>query len=210
MSKRGGGRAWAGEKPLILASSSAARHALLSSRGIEAELRPADLDERMIEAEETMNGALPGIVARRLAAEKARAVSQRSPHRFVLGADQVLAFEDRCWAKAVDRKEAASRLGQLAGRRHMLISACAVAYGGSVLFEAAETAELAMRALSTAEIDTYLDVVGDEALASVGGYRIEGIGRLLFDRIEGEHATILGLPLSGFLRYFRSIGLLRL
>jgi nucleoside triphosphate pyrophosphatase len=204
------GLVWAGGEPLILASRSLARQALLSGCGIEAELKPADLDERRLEAEEAAHGALPVVIARRLAAEKASSVALRSPRRIVLGADQVLAFEDRCCAKVRDRDGAASRLAQLAGRDHTLISACAIACAGTLLYEAVETAELSMRNLSEADIRTYLEIADDQALASVGAYQIEGLGRLLFDRIDAEHATILGLPLGPLLRYFRSAGLIRL
>jgi len=128
----------------------------------------------------------------------------------VLGADQVLAVQDRGFAKATDRQEAAARLACLAGGEHQLISAGAIARDGVVLYETIEIAELRMRRLSAGEIRAYLDIVGDDVLLSVGGYRIEGMGRVLFDRIRGDHAAILGLPLSGLIRYFREGGLLRL
>jgi septum formation protein len=208
MRRSGSGPVWIGEENLILASRSLARQNLLSSLGIEAEPMAPDIDERGIEAREMGRGALPCIIARRLAARKALAVSLRSPRRFVLGADQVLAFEHRCFAKPTTRAEAALRLAQLAGHRHQLVSACALARDGALLFEAVETAELHMRDLRKAEIQAYLETVGDEVLASVGAYRIESVGRLLFERIDGDQAVILGLPLSSLLRYLRSAGLL--
>ena len=192
---------------MILASRSLARRSLLHGCGIEAEPAMADIDERAIEARETRRGALPCTVARHLAAEKALVVSRRSPGRFVLGADQVLAFEDRCCAKAATLAEAASRLAELAGKSHRLVSACAIARDGALLFEAAETAELHMRDLSPEEIRAYLEFVGEEVLASVGAYQVESLGRLLFERIDGDHAVILGLPLSRLLSYLRSAGL---
>jgi septum formation protein len=201
---------WNGEKPLILASRSAARRDLLASCGIAAELVPADIDERSLEADDASRGALPALIARRLAAEKARVVSQGAPGRYVLGADQVLAFDDHCWAKPHDRRDAASRLMQLSSRSHRLISDCAVARDGALLYEGHDVVDLSMRALSREEIELYLDLVGEEALASVGSYRIEGLGRLLFERVEADQAAILGLPLSGLLRYFRACGLIRL
>ena len=201
---------WAGDKPLILASRSATRRELLAGFGIFAELVPADLDERAVESQESARGASVAALARRLAAAKAVAVSAGVPGRWVLGGDQILAFEDRPLAKSSDVAAAAARLRQLAGRTHRLVSACAIARDGSVLFEALDTAELRMRALSDVEIATYLEVAGEEVLSSVGAYRIEGIGRLLFDRISGEHATILGLPLGALLAYLRHAGLMRL
>jgi septum formation protein len=208
--KRGeGGAIWAAEERLILASRSSTRLNLLASCGIRAEPVAADVDERAIEAEEIRRGALPGVVARRLAAQKALAVSRRLPSRLVLGADQVLALEDRCFAKSATLVEAASRLAELAGKRHRLISACALARDGALLLEAAETAELTMRDLSKAEIAAYLETVGEEVLASVGAYQVEDLGRLLFERIGGDHAVILGLPLTSLLDYLRSCGLVR-
>jgi septum formation protein len=127
-----------------------------------------------------------------------------------LGADQVLAIDDRCFAKARDRLEAHARLAQLAGRSHLLISASAVARDGILLYEGVETAVMSMRSLKPSEIETYLDLVADEALGSVGGYRVEGLGRLLFDRIEADQSIILGLAMSGLLCFFRSAGLIRL
>ena len=210
MSTRASGSLWLGKDALVLASRSSARRLMLSACGIEAELVPADLDERSVEAEAAGKGALPAAIARLLAAAKARSVSVRLPSRLVLGADQVLAFEDRCWAKPRSRAEAASHLTSLAGREHRLVSACAIARDGLLLYEAIEIAELRMRELTAREIDDYLDIIGDEALASVGSYRIEGIGRLLFDRVDADQAVILGLPLAGLARYFRSVGLTRL
>jgi septum formation protein len=207
MRSKGSGAVWRGGENLILASRSLARRSLLHGCGIEAEPVMADIDERAIEARETRRGALPCTVARHLAAEKALVVSRRSPGRFVLGADQVLAFEDRCCAKAATLAEAASRLAELAGKSHRLISACAIARDGALLFEAAETAELHMRDLSPEEIRAYLEFVGEEVLASVGAYQVESLGRLLFERIDGDHAVILGLPLSRLLSYLRSAGL---
>jgi septum formation protein len=202
------GKLWAGEQPLILASRSEARRDLLAAFGIQAELMPADLDERAIEAQE---GSACGVaLARRLAAAKAMAVSARAPGRLVLGGDQILSFKDRSLAKSADLEAAAARLRLLAGQTHRLISACAVARDGHLLFEAIDTAELSMRRLTDSEFETYLAVAGKAVLASVGAYRIESVGRLLFDRIEGEHATILGLPLGGLIRYLRSAGLMRL
>jgi septum formation protein len=208
MRKGGAGSLWIGEERLILASRSEARLNLLSSCGIEPDSVPPDVDERLIEAQETRRGALPCVVARRLAAEKALAVSRRSPGRIVLGADQVLAFEDRCIAKATGLAEAASRLAWLAGRTHQLVSGCAIARDGALLFEGVETAELHMRELGEAEIRAYLETAGVGVLTSVGAYQIESVGRLLFERIDGDHAVILGLPLSGLLRYLRDARLL--
>jgi septum formation protein len=149
------------------------------------------------------------VIARKLAAQKALAVSCRSPGRFVLGADQVLDFEGRCLAKSATLADAALRLAALSGKRHRLTSACALAQDGSLLFEGAETAELEMRDLSPAEIAAYFEAVGERVLSSVGAYQVEGLGRLLFKRIDGDHAVILGLPLTRLLTFLRAACLLR-
>ncbi len=209
MRRAAAGAVWAGEEALILASRSSTRLKLLASCGINAEVVAADVDERAIEADGLRRGALPCVIARQLAAQKAQAISRRSPGRLVLGADQVLAFEDRCLAKSATLAQAASRLAALAGKSHRLVSACALARDGALVFEAAETAELEMRKLSKAEIAAYLDIVGEEVLTSVGAYQAEGLGRLLFERIDGDHAVILGLPLMSLLAYLRSRGLVR-
>ena len=210
MSMLPGGPVWTGEQPLVLASRSAGRRSLLASCGIEAQVRPAQIDERAIEAGMASRGAMPVAVARGLAAEKARVVSRELPGRIVLGADQVLPFEDKCWAKAADLDEARRRLTQLSGAHHQLISACALARDGAVVFETIDVANLQMRTLSQVDIETYVAFVGRDALASVGSYRIEGLGRLLFDRVEGDQATIIGLPLTRLLGYLRANGLIRL
>jgi septum formation protein len=210
MNVSAGGRVWAGEEPLVLASRSAGRLSLLGSCGIEAQARPARIDERAIEADLAQRGAMPVAIARALAAEKARVVSREMPARTVLGADQVLAFEDECWAKAANIDEARARLKQLSGAYHQLISACALAHDGAVAFEAIDIARLQMRALSEVDIETYLALIGRDALASVGSYRIEGVGRLLFDHVEGDQATIIGLPLGRLLGYLRANALIRL
>jgi len=210
MSVSRGGPVWASLEPLVLASRSAGRLALLVSCGIEAQVRPAQIDERAIEAGIASRGAMPAAVARALAAEKARVVSRELPGRIVLGADQVLAFEDKCWAKAADLEDARRRLQQLSGAHHRLISACALAREGTVVFEAIDVANLQMRALSQVDIETYVAFMGPDALASVGSYRIEGVGRLLFDRVEGDQATIIGLPLTRLLGYLRANALIRL
>ena len=210
MSDLVGGPAWIGASPLVLASRSTARRDLLLSCGIVPELTAADVDERALETELTARGALPSVIARRLAGAKADLVSRSLPGRHVLGADQVLAFQDRSWAKAEDRGDAASRLNRLAGHTHYLVSACAVARDGALLYEATEIAEMRMRELSGTEIKTYLDLAGSDALGSVGCYRIEGLGRLLFEGVSSDHAVILGLPLASVLRYFRSAGLIGL
>jgi septum formation protein len=196
---------WLAPLPLLLASKSKTRRALLEAAGLPLEVVPADLDERAIEVDAGITD--PAGVAKLLAREKARAVAAKTPGRFVLGADQTLALGDRRFSKASDRAGARIQLAALRGRTHMLHAAIAVARDGNILFEHVDAARLTMRAFSDAFLERYLDAVGDAALASVGGYQLEGPGVQLFEKVEGEHSTILGLPLLPLLAWLRELGL---
>lgn len=197
---------WLGPRPLLLASKSAARRALLEGAGIPVEIEPADIDERGIEASAKLDE--PGRVALLLATEKAKAVAAKHPHRLVLGADQTLALGTRRFSKPADRAAARTQLAVLRSRTHALHSALAVVHNGAVAFEHVASAHLTMRAFSDEFLERYLDVVGDKATASVGAYQVESAGIQLFDRIEGDHSTILGLPLLPLLHWLRRAGLL--
>lgn len=191
---------------MILASQSRARQALLANAGIVFEAVPADIDERAVQQASRL--IAPGDIAALLAREKALDVSMRQPGQFVVGADQTLALGTRLFSKPAGRAQAAEQLRALAGRSHELHSAVAVARDGKILFEAAAVARMTMRRLGEAEIDAYLDEAGDAVTSSVGAYQLEGLGVHLFERIEGDHFTILGLPLLQLLAYLRSERLL--
>lgn len=198
---------WRGTKPVILASQSAARQALLANAGIAFEAIPAEIDERAIQLASGLSS--PGEIAALLAREKAVSVSLRHPGRFVVGADQTLALGERLFSKPVGRAQAAEQLRILAGRTHELHSAVAVARDGETLFADAIIARMTMRPLDDAAISAYLDAAGDAVTTSVGAYQLEGLGVHLFERIEGDHFTILGLPLLPLLKFLRSQGLLQ-
>jgi septum formation protein len=197
---------WRGKYPLILASQSRARQALLANAGISFEAVPADIDERAVQQDSGLSA--PGDIAALLAREKALSISARQPGRFVIGADQTLALGGRLFSKPVGRAQAAEQLRALAGRSHELHSAVAVARDGKILFETATIARMTMRALGEAEIDAYLNEAGEAVTSSVGAYQLEGPGVHLFARIEGDHFTILGLPLLPLLAFLRSEHLL--
>lgn len=196
---------WRGTVPVLLASKSAARRALLEAARVPFDVLAVDVDERAIEA-----GARggPETIALLLAKEKARAGSAVRPDALVIGADQTLALGNAAFHKPADRAAARHQLARLAGRTHALHSGIAVARDGAVLFATVETARLAMRPLDDATLDAYLDAAGEAVLSSVGGYQLEGLGIHLFERIEGDHAVILGLPLLPLLAFLRSEGLL--
>jgi septum formation protein len=197
---------WRGKDRLILASQSRARQMLLANAGILFEAVPAGIDERALQQASVLSA--PGEVATLLAREKAQAVSMQRPGKYVVGADQTLALENRLFSKPADRAQAADQLRDLAGRRHQLHSAVAVARDGKILFENTAIAHMTMRQLSGAEIRTYLDEAGEAVTTSVGAYQLEGLGVHLFERIDGDHFTILGLPLLPLLGFLRSERLL--
>jgi septum formation protein len=197
---------WCGKGPLILASQSSARQALLKGAGIAFEAMPADIDEREIQRASGL--VTPGAIASLLAAQKALFVSSRQPGRVVVGADQTLALAQRLFSKPAGRAQAAEQLRALAGNSHELHSAVAVARDGRLVFETVSVARMTMRRLTAAEIQAYLDEAGEAVTSSVGAYQLEGPGVHLFERIEGDHFTILGLPLLPLLAFLRSERLL--
>jgi septum formation protein len=199
---------WRGKDPLVLASQSRARQMLLTNAGIDFEAITAEIDERAAQQSSGLSAA--GDIAALLAREKALWVSSRTPGRFVVGADQTLALGERLFSKPAGRAQAAEQLHALAGCRHDLHSAVAVARDGKMLFEEVAVARMTMRRLGKAEIDAYLDEAGKAVMSSVGAYQLEGLGVHLFERIEGDHFTILGLPLLPLLAYLRSERLLGL
>jgi septum formation protein len=197
---------WRGKHPLVLASQSLTRQALLANAGIDFEAVAAEIDERVVQQ---ASGLLaPGDIAALLARAKALSVSSRQPGKYVIGADQTLAQGERLFSKPAGRPQAKEQLCALAGRRHELHSAVAVARDGEILFETVAIAWMTMRRLGEAEIDAYLNQAGEAVTSSVGAYQLEGLGVHLFERIEGDHFTILGLPLLPLLAFLRSERLL--
>ncbi|MEX1083321.1 MAG: Maf family protein [Xanthobacteraceae bacterium] len=192
---------WLASDPLVLASRSAARRNLLAAAGIAVEVKPADIDERAIEA--GASAAEPSAAAVLLARAKARAMAGQLPVRLVLGADQTLALGRQRFAKPADSNAAAAQLRALRGKTHALHSALAVVRDGTTLFEHNDSAQLTMRAFSDQFLDGYLDAAGNAVTASVGAYQLEGPGIQLFERIEGDYFTILGLPLLPLLNFLR-------
>jgi septum formation protein len=177
---------WIASKPLVLASKSEVRRKILAAAGVPVESRPAPIDERAIEARSNVHEA--GEVARVLAGAKAHTVAAQMPARLVLGADQTLTLGDTT---------------------HRLYSALTIVQDGKALFEHSDTAELTMRDFSDRFLESYLDAIGDSAFASVGGYQIESAGIHLFERVEGNYFTILGLPLLPLLAFLRQSGVMR-
>jgi septum formation protein len=197
---------WLASDPLVLASRSAVRAALLGAAGIPVEVRPADIDERSVET--GVPSEPPTAIAALLARQKALAVAGLHPARLVLGADQVLALDAKLFSKPADRAAARAQLRALSGRTHELHAAIAFVRDATVVFEHVGTARLTMRSFSDRFLDAYLEAVGSAATASVGAYQIEGLGIQLFERVEGDYFTVLGLPLLTALDFLRRHGCL--
>ncbi len=191
---------------IILASGSEVRRRLLAAAGIAFTQQPAEIDEQGVA--DGHRGKTPRQLAGILAEAKAHAVSAVHAESFVIGADQTLELGGKLLFKPADKAEARRQLGALAGEVHRLHASFAVVSAGKTRARATRTVKLAMRPLSAGDIDWYLDAAGDAALSSVGGYQLEGLGIRLFDRIEGDYFTVLGLPMLPLLKALRKVGAL--
>ncbi len=194
--------------PLILASASRARAAMFEAVGIEVSLQPAAVDEDEIKTSFKAAGGSAGEAAVALAELKAKVIAATapSPAAIVLGADQILTSEGDWFDKPTDRDAAYAQLSKLAGKPHELHTAIVAFRGGARIWHHLALNRLWMRDLSPDFLDGYLDAVGDDMLETVGGYHIERLGPHLFSRIEGEHFSILGLPLLPTLNFLREQG----
>lgn len=194
---------------LVLASQSTGRRRLLQAAGIEHDADMHDLDEEAAKARLVAQGVPASALAQALAEQKAVGVSARRPGELVLGCDQTLSLDDGTrFDKAGSLRELRQQLLSLSGHTHSLFSAMAIAEGGRTVWRHLSVSRLTMRTLSPDFIDAYLDAEGEALLGCVGGYRVEGRGVQLFERIEGSHYAIIGLPLIPLLDYLRQRGLL--
>ncbi|TKB12524.1 MAG: Maf-like protein [Mesorhizobium sp.] len=191
---------------IILASGSPFRKAMLVNAGLDIEAVPADVDERALEAPLQDSGVSPEDVASILAEAKATEVSERRPGALVLGCDQTLSLGDEIFHKPADMEGARRHLLALSGKTHQLNSAAVLCRDGEVLWRHVGVVSLTMRKLDPAFIGRHLARVGAKALASVGAYQIESEGIQLFEKIEGDYFTIVGLPLLPLLKELRALG----
>ena len=196
---------------LILASASPSRSALLRSAGMTFEVRPADIDESAIRASLEAEGSdmPPPDIAEILARAKAETVSELYPGACVIGADQILVFEDRIFEKPLNFDAARETLLRLQGETHHLHASVCVARAGATCWAQTETARLTMRPLTPEVIGRYLAEAGETVLTSVGAYKLESYGVHLFAQVRGDYFTILGLPLLPLLAFLRAQDALR-
>jgi septum formation protein len=195
--------------PLILASASEGRAALLRQAGVPVEIVPAGVDEAAAKAAMLAEAAPPRDVADALAELKARRVAARRPGRLVLGADQVLVCAGRIHDKPRDLVDARAQLAALRGQRHELLSAAVVFEDGAPVWRHVGRAQLTMRPFSDAFLDAYVAEQGASLLSTVGAYRLEAGGAQLFSRVDGDIFTIVGLPLLELLAFLRTRGVCR-
>ena len=195
---------WVADQPLVLASKSEVRRATLVAAGIPLDVRPANIDERAIAA--AAGETEPAAIAALLAREKARFVARQQPGRLVLGADQTLALGPQSFNKPADRAAARDQLKAMRAKSHELHAAVALVRDEAVLFEHCAVARLTMRAFSDHFLEAYLGAAGAAVTASVGAYQVEKLGIHLFERIDGDHFTIMGLPLLPLLDFLRRDG----
>jgi septum formation protein len=191
---------------LILASKSPFRAALMKNAGLDFQAVAAEIDERAVEATLDNSGATPEDVASVLAEAKALDVSARYPDRLVIGSDQTLSLADEIFHKPADMEAARRQLLKLSGKTHELNSAVVIARGGETLWRHVGIARMTMRDLDPGFVGQYLARVGDTALSSVGAYQIEGVGLQLFEKIDGDYFTIVGLPMLPLLGRLRELG----
>ena len=193
---------------LILASGSAARRHMLEAAGLSFEVEAPRVDEEGAKASLRAGGLKPRDQADALAELKALSVSRTRPD-FVIGADQMLAVGGEVLDKPKDLNEAREHLTLLRGQTHELITAAVVAREGAIIWRHIDTPKLKMRAFSDAFLDDYMARAGEHVLRSVGAYQLEGLGAQLFERVEGDYFSVLGLPLLPLLAFLREHGIAR-
>ena len=193
-------------RKIILASQSEVRKQILSKNNIKFDVIPSNLDEDEIKESLVKEGADPEMISKNLAELKAAKVSQNKLGEFVLGADSVIDLNGRIISKPKDRKKAFEILKDLNGKTHYLISSVCISLDGKMIWNYTDKAEMVMKTFSEDELKRYLKKVSDKNLFSYNVYQIEGEGRKLFDEINGDTDTIMGLPIKEIKKYLESYG----
>lgn len=193
-------------EPLILASASQIRKQLLLNAGLNFEVHPANLDEAAIKQSFLDNNSdpRPADVAQLLAQTKASVIAEQHPSKLVIGSDQILVHEGQIVSKPTSKDEALDQLIGMRGKTHDLVSAVAASIRDQIVWSYEDVAHLTMREVSNKFLGTYLADMGDTVTQTVGAYQLEGLGIHLFDKVEGDYFTVLGLPMLPLLDFLRS------
>ena len=192
------------DKKIILASKSKVRKEILNNNGIACEVQPSNVDEDIIKESLEKQQATPEIVSKNLAELKANKVSQKYPNEFVIGADSVIDLNGKVISKPVDRNEAFDILKKLNGKTHYLISSVCISKNGSMIWNYTDKAALTMKNMTNKELSNYLSNISDDALFAYNVYQIEGLGRNLFSKIDGNENTIMGIPVEKIKDYLNN------
>ena len=192
------------DKKIILASKSKVRKEILNNNGIVCEVQPSNVDEDIIKESLEKQQATPEIVSKNLAELKANKVSQKYPNEFVIGADSVIDLNGKVISKPVDRNEAFDILKKLNGKTHYLISSVCISKNGSMIWNYTDKAALTMKNMTNKELSNYLSNISDDALFAYNVYQIEGLGRNLFSKIDGNENTIMGIPVEKIKDYLKN------
>ena len=190
---------------IILASKSKVRKKILEENGINCEVKPANVDEDLVKKSLIKEGANPEIVSKNLAELKANKISQKLNGEIVLGADSIIELDGAIISKPSNRREALEILNKLNGKKHYLISSVCISKSGFMIWNYTDKAALTMKKMSLEELKIYLKKIKDEALYAYNVYQIEGEGRKLFSKIEGEEDTIMGLPVKKIKEYLNTL-----
>ena len=190
-------------RDIILASTSKVREEILKKNGVDCIVKPSNVDEEPVKKSLLGIGATPEIISKNLAELKANKVSQKIHDKTVLGADSVIDIEGELISKPTNRKEALNILKKLNGKTHLLISSVCISKNGSMIWNYTDKAFLKMKKFSNDELQIYLNKISDEALYSYNVYQIEGEGRSLFSKIDGDEDTVMGLPIKKILEYLK-------
>ncbi|MGL3827516.1 nucleoside triphosphate pyrophosphatase [Candidatus Pelagibacter ubique HIMB4] len=189
---------------IILASKSKVRKDILKNYGIECDVFPSNVDEDIVKISLIKEKASPEIISKNLAELKANKVSNKFPNELVLGADSVIDLDGKVISKPVNRSQALDILKSLNGKTHSLISSVCISMGGSMIWNFTDKAELVMKKFSITELEEYLSKISDEALYAYNVYQIEGLGKSLFLKINGDSDTIMGLPVKKIKEYLKN------
>ena len=192
-------------KKIVLASKSKVRKKILEENGISCIVKPANIDEDLVKNSLIKEGINPLLISKNLAELKANKISQRLNEEMVLGADSIIDLKGTIISKPSDRREALKILQKLNGKKHYLISSVCISKNGYMIWNYTDKATLTMKKMDVAELKDYLAKINDETLYAYNVYQIEGVGRSLFSKIEGNENTIMGLPIKQIKEYLGNL-----